>query len=152
MFHNSHLTDNGCLSKYPHGNVEPTGKWECSDCVSCLCPINSQTIWKESDQMEWIHLKNINGHNVFTMKIYVFAEMGWFLSFWEQSPFPWESRVLLLFIVGIRFGPSRHSEGCFAMCCTKSPSQKELGAQVEGIKQGVMADYKEIMRCSTSST
>lgn len=130
MFHNPHLTDNVCLSEYPHGNVEPTGKLECSDCVSCLHPINSQNIWKGSDQMEWINLKNINGHNVFPIEIYVFAEMGRFLSFWEQSPFPWENRVLLLCVVGIRFGPSRYSEGYFAMCCTTS-SQTEPGAQVE---------------------
>lgn len=45
----------------------------------------------------------------------------------------------LSFIVGIRFGPSRRSEGCFAMCCT-SPSQKELGAPAESVKsQGFMA-------------
>lgn len=93
MFHNSHLTDNACLSQYPHGNAEPTGKFERSVCVSCLHPINSQTIWKESDQMEWINLKNINEHNVLTIEIYVFAEMGRFRSFWKLSPFPWENSL-----------------------------------------------------------
>lgn len=122
MFRNSHLTDNACLSKYAHGNAEPTGKFECSVCVSCLHPINSQTIWKESDQMEWINLKNINEYNVFTIEIYAFAEMGRFLSFWKLSPFPWENGFFTFFLL---FVLDLGSKGYFAMCCT-STEQKVL--------------------------